>query len=202
MAGPGDTLLALMKKRAFIITAAQTVLLADPHWSRHVLLKVHQSYEPATRNDTIRSVDGSYTLSATVLLPGDAEVPQFLRTSPIVIVEHFIGTGGDPAAPNWVNWPPDTVWVVRISRRAASQTFKELAEYPENLEVPGLCPSILEWAKSIWHKGCAPIDHGNPGINHLQLEGISTSVPALFAASVALQMTICTYAIVQYAMPP
>ncbi len=60
--------------------------------------------------------------------------------SPVAVADRFIGQEDDVSAPEWLQWPRDSVWFVQISRRKALHLFKGMPEVSENLEMVSLPP--------------------------------------------------------------
>ncbi|KZT03852.1 uncharacterized protein LAESUDRAFT_715991 [Laetiporus sulphureus 93-53] len=129
-----EQFLAYAKRRAVVSNPPHDISLPDVESLDRALLKIHKLHKSPSDIHDAPDGDNIYTLYFTVELPRGAEVPQSMLQSPVAVADRFIGKEDDASAPEWLQWPRDSVWFVQISRRDASHLFKIMAKYPENLE--------------------------------------------------------------------
>ncbi|KAJ7774086.1 hypothetical protein B0H16DRAFT_1450889 [Mycena metata] len=144
--------------------SAHWKLPAEPLAKEHVLCMVSRRYSKATRQ---------HTLSIYTFISLDLSLSSDVTTSPIAVLDTYIGDCNDAAAPGWLRWDYISV-SFQHDRAGFIGLFVNLVLWAENLGTPELSSEMIQWAWAIsvgtWaeflqlgpstpHKPSAPSNH-------------------------------------------
>ncbi|KAJ7758056.1 hypothetical protein B0H16DRAFT_1721166 [Mycena metata] len=144
--------------------SAHWKLPAEPLAKEHVLCMVSRRYSKATRQ---------HTLSIYTFISLDLSLSSDVTTSPIAVLDTYIGDCNDAAAPGWLRWDYISV-SFQHDRAGFIGLFVNLVLWAENLGMPELSSEMIQWAWAIsvgtWaeflqlgpstpHKPTAPSNH-------------------------------------------
>ncbi|KAH9912376.1 hypothetical protein B0H21DRAFT_828763 [Amylocystis lapponica] len=149
MPGPVDRWLRANRHIAWI--APKSVLLnstslADAEETSDALCKIFMTCEKAPDNGTIFKDDDVFTLYIMATAASAFRDPPPLETSPLAVLDRYVGDSNDLGAPDWAAWSPERAQWLRHSRDDIAVLMVSLARRRINI---AFAPALVAWARTV-----------------------------------------------------